>query len=60
MNRTLARQLNRVCAIDSDAACAALLEQAQAQCGQADTPPELASFLRISDCNLAFHKIENG
>ncbi|WP_051958438.1 PAS domain S-box protein [Janthinobacterium sp. RA13] len=45
MNRTLARQLNRVCAIDSDAACAALLEQAQAQCGQAGTPPELASFL---------------
>ncbi|PJJ17507.1 PAS domain S-box-containing protein [Janthinobacterium sp. 67] len=45
MNRTLARQLNRVCAIDSDAACAALLEQAQALCGRADTPPELAGFL---------------
>jgi hypothetical protein len=45
MNRTLARQLNRVCDIDSDAACTALLEQAQTLCGQADTPPELAGFL---------------
>ena len=45
MNRTLARQLNRVCDIDSDSACAALLEQAQTLCGQADTPSELAGFL---------------
>jgi PAS domain S-box-containing protein len=45
MNRTLARQLNRVCGIDSESACAALLEQAQALGGQADTPPELAGFL---------------
>ncbi|WP_409026481.1 PAS domain S-box protein [Janthinobacterium sp. SUN098] len=45
MNRTLARQLNRVCDIDSESACAALLEQAQALCGKADTPRELAGFL---------------
>ena len=45
MNRTLARQLHRVCDIDSERACAALLEQAQALCGKADTPPELAGFL---------------
>ncbi|MCC7596467.1 response regulator [Janthinobacterium sp. FW305-129] len=45
MNRTLARQLNRVCNIDSESACAALLEQAQTLSAQAGTPPELAAFL---------------
>ena len=45
MNRTLARQLTRVCNIDSEGARAALLQQAQALCGQADTPAELAGFL---------------
>ena len=45
MNRTLARQLHRVCNIDSDNACAALLQQAQALSVHADTPPELAGFL---------------
>ncbi|TDY35984.1 response regulator [Janthinobacterium sp. 75] len=45
MNRTLARQLSRVCNIDSESACIALLEQAQALGAQAGTPPELAAFL---------------
>ena len=45
MNRTLARQLSRVCDIDSESACIALLEQAQALAAQAGTPPELAAFL---------------
>ena len=45
MNRTLARQLNRVCNIDSESARDALLAQAQALSGQAGTPPELAGFL---------------
>ncbi|WP_332862521.1 response regulator [Janthinobacterium svalbardensis] len=45
MNRTLARQLSRVCDIDSESACIALLEQAQALGTQAGTPPELAAFL---------------
>ncbi|QYG07972.1 response regulator [Janthinobacterium sp. PAMC25594] len=45
MNRTLARQLSRVCDIDSENACIALLEQAQALGSQAGTPPELAAFL---------------
>ncbi|PIG30946.1 PAS domain S-box-containing protein [Janthinobacterium sp. 35] len=45
MNRTLARQLSRVCDIDSESACIALLEQAQAFAAQAGTPPELAAFL---------------
>ncbi|WP_219117662.1 response regulator [Janthinobacterium sp. UMAB-56] len=45
MNRTLARQLNRVCNIDSENACIAMLEQAQTMCAQAGTPPELAGFL---------------
>ena len=45
MNRTLARQLNRVCNIDSESARNALLDQAQALAAQADTPPELAGFL---------------
>ena len=45
MNRTLARQLNRVCNIDSESARDALLAQAQALSGLAGTPPELAGFL---------------
>ncbi|OFJ46732.1 hypothetical protein BA896_019015 [Janthinobacterium lividum] len=45
MNRTLARQLNRVCDIDSDSARIALLAQAEALGAQADTPRELAGFL---------------
>ena len=45
MNRTLARQLSRVCDIDSESACIALLEQAQTLAAQAGTPPELAAFL---------------
>jgi two-component system, sensor histidine kinase and response regulator len=45
MNRTLARQLSRVCNIDAESACIALQEQAQAMGAQADTPPELAAFL---------------
>ncbi|MGK5036223.1 response regulator [Janthinobacterium sp. LB3P118] len=45
MNRTLARQLSRVCNIDAGSACIALQEQAQAMAARADTPAELAAFL---------------
>ncbi|MBE3024436.1 response regulator [Janthinobacterium sp. GW458P] len=45
MNRTLARQLSRVCNIDSEGARDALLAQAQAAGALPGTPPELAGFL---------------
>jgi PAS domain S-box-containing protein len=49
MNRTLARQLRRVCGIESEADLGRLIESAASMATKADTAPELQRFLANLD-----------
>ncbi|MEC5218308.1 two-component system sensor histidine kinase/response regulator [Actimicrobium sp. GrIS 1.19] len=49
MNRTLARQLRRVCGIESEADLGRLIESAASMAAHADTAPELQRFLANLD-----------